>query len=100
MPLFITVDPQRDTVEVMADYAGHFHPSLRALTGTPEEIRAAARAYRVYFKKDASEGDGDDYLVDHTSLIYVMGPDGAYVAHFTFGTPPDEIAARLSALLG
>ena len=100
VPLFITVDPQRDTVEVMADYAGHFHPSLRALTGTPEEIRAAARAYRVYFKKDASEGDGDDYLVDHTSLIYVMGPDGAYVAHFTFGTPPDEIAARLSALLG
>ncbi|MCE2494698.1 MAG: SCO family protein [Alphaproteobacteria bacterium] len=64
-----------------------------------EEVRAAARAYRVYFKKDASEGDGDDYLVDHTSLI-VMGPDGAYVTHFTFGTPPDEIAAQLSGLLG
>ncbi len=51
VPLFITVDPQRDTVEVMADYAGHFHPSLRALTGTPEEVRAAARAYRVFISR-------------------------------------------------
>ena len=99
-PLFITVDPERDTVAVMADYARHFHPSLRALTGTPEEVRAAARAYRAYFRKTDGPEEGDDYLVDHTSLIYVMGPDGAYVAHFTFGTPPDEMAARLSELLG
>ncbi len=100
VPLFITVDPERDTVAVMADYAGNFHPNLRALTGTPEEVRAAARAYRVYFKKAGGGEDGEDYLVDHTSLIYVMGPDGSYVTHLTFGTPPDEIAARLSELLG
>lgn len=99
-PLFITVDPERDTVAVMAEYARHFHPSLRALTGTPEEVRAATRAYRVYFKRTDGPEEGDDYLVDHTSLVYVMGPDGAYVAHFTFGTPPDEMAARLSELLG
>ncbi len=100
VPLFITVDPERDTVAVMADYAQNFHPNLRALTGTPEEIRATTRAYRVYFKKADGPEDGDDYLMDHTSLIYFMGPDGSYVTHFTFGTPPDEIAIRLSELLG
>ena len=100
VPLFITVDPERDTVTVMADYAQNFHPNLRALTGTPEEIRATTRAYRVYFKKADGPEEGDDYLMDHTSLIYFMGPDGSYVTHFTFGTPPDEIAIRLSELLG
>ncbi len=100
VPLFITVDPERDTVAVMADYAQNFHPNLRALTGTPEEIRATTRAYRVYFKKADGPEAGDDYLMDHTSLIYFMGPDGSYVTHFTFGTPPDEIAIRLSELLG
>ena len=100
VPLFITVDPERDTVPVLADYAENFHPRLRALTGTLEEVRVATRAYRVYFKKaDGQEEDGD-YLMDHTSLIYVMGPDGDYVTHFTFGTSPDEMAARLTKFLG
>ena len=99
VPLFITVDPERDTVAVMADYAQNFHANLRALTGTPEEIRATTRAYRVYFKKADGPEEGDDYLMDHTSLIYFMGPDGSYITHFTFGSPPDEIAIRLSELL-
>ena len=100
VPLFITVDPERDTVPVLADYAENFHPRLRALTGTLEEVRVATRAYRVYFKKaDGQEEDGD-YLMDHTSLIYFMGPDGDYVTHFTFGTSPDEMAARLTKFLG
>lgn len=100
IPLFITVDPERDTVPVLADYVENFHPRLRGLTGTLEEVRVAARAYRVYFKNADELGEGDDYFVDHTSLIYFMGPEGDYITHFTFGTPPDEIVARLTKLLG
>lgn len=98
-PVFITVDPERDTVPVMADYAGNFHPRLRALTGTMEQIRAATRAYRVYFKKAETAEDDEYYLVDHTSLVYLMGPDGDYVTHFTFGTPPADMAARIAQIL-
>lgn len=100
IPVFITVDPERDTVPVLTDYVENFHPRLRALTGTLEEVRVATRAYRVYFKKADGPEDGDDYLMDHTSLIYFMGPDGDYITHFTFGTPPDVMAARLTKLLG
>ena len=100
IPVFITVDPERDTVPVMADYAENFHPRLRALTGTLEEVRVATRAYRVYFKKAEGPKEGDDYLMDHTSLIYFMGPDGDYITHFTFGTAPDEMVARLTKFLG
>ncbi len=100
IPLFITVDPERDTVPVLADYVENFHPRLRGLTGTLEEVRVATRAYRVYFKKADELKGGDEYFMDHTSLIYFMGPDGDYITHFTFGTPPDEMAARLTKLLG
>ena len=99
IPVFITVDPERDTVPVLADYAENFHPRLSALTGTPEEVRVATRAYRVYSKKADGPEDDDDYLMDHTSLIYFMGPDGGYITHFTFGTSPDDMAARLTKLL-
>ena len=98
--MFITVDPERDTVPVLADYVENFHPRLRALTGTLEDVRVATRAYRVYRKKADGPEDGDDYFMDHTSLIYFMGPDGGYITHFTFGTAPDVMAARLTNLLG
>jgi len=95
VPIFITIDPERDTVPEMANYVENFHPRMRALTGTLEEVKVATRAYRVYFKKgDDSNGD-EDYLMDHTSLVYFMGPEGDYLTHFTFGTPPDEIANRI-----
>jgi cytochrome oxidase Cu insertion factor (SCO1/SenC/PrrC family) len=100
VPLFITIDPERDTVPVLADYSQHFHPSLRALTGTAEQVRGAARAYRVYYKKAEDGGTFTDYLMDHTSLVYLMGPDGEYLAHFTHGTTVEEIARRLSEILG
>ena len=99
VPVFITVDPERDTVAVLAEYAENFHESLRALTGKPGQIRAATRAYRVYYKKADESDDSDDYLMDHTSLVYLMGPDGEYVTHFTFGTSPDDMAARIAKLL-
>ncbi|MFC4351901.1 SCO family protein [Fodinicurvata halophila] len=94
VPIFITVDPERDTVEEMASYAEHFHPDLVALTGTRDQIAAAAKQYRVYYEKVETESAGE-YLMDHSSQIYLMGPEGKYLTHFTHQTPADELAAGL-----
>jgi protein SCO1/2 len=136
VPVFITVDPERDTPEQLKEYVRHFHPKLVGLTGTPEQIAAAAKAYRVYFAKArvpgaqaaktkdqapetppgaqapkpedpaASSAPGpssgrpsppDEYTMDHTSITYLMGRDGKFLAHFSHGTEPDAIAARVRA---
>jgi protein SCO1/2 len=96
-PVFFTVDPDRDTVERLADYAPHFHPRLLALTGTDEEVATAAKAYRIYYAIPKKEGD--DYAVDHSTFIYLMGPDGGYRTHFRHNATPEEIAERLRAEL-
>lgn len=93
-PIFITVDPERDTVAAMADYATHFHPRLRALTGSPQQVAEAARAYRIFYQK-TEDPSASDYLMDHSSFVYLMGPDGQYVSHFTFGTEPEKMAETL-----
>jgi protein SCO1/2 len=90
VPIFITFDPARDTVEQMRAYAANFDPRLVALTGSEAEIAAVAKAYRVYYAKrppDASSDAGDDYLMDHSAVVYLMDRDGGYLAHFTPGTP-------------
>lgn len=97
-PLFITVDPERDTPAVMREYVGHFHERLIGLTGSVEQAAAAARAWRVAAMK-APGGDGEHYLMDHTALVYLMGPDGAYVTHFGHGTGAEAMAARLADYL-
>jgi cytochrome oxidase Cu insertion factor (SCO1/SenC/PrrC family) len=94
----ITVDPERDTVNQLAEYAPLFHPRLVALTGSPEAIKAAAQAYRVYFAKAGKDGT-DDYLMDHSTFIYLMGPEGRYVRHFAHNAAPEEIAAGIEAAL-
>jgi cytochrome oxidase Cu insertion factor (SCO1/SenC/PrrC family) len=95
-PIFITVDPARDTVEQMKLYASNFHPRLIALTGTPEQIAAAAKAYRVYYEKGKSTAGGsDDYLMDHTAFIYLMGRDGKYLSHFPPGATAEQMAAAM-----
>jgi len=96
VPIFITVDPKRDTVKQMADYVSNFHERLVGLTGTPEEIRAVARAYRVYFAEVKDESSSAGYTVDHTSIVYLMGPEGEYLTHFTYGTGPDKMAAGIA----
>ena len=96
--LFATVDPKRDTPQVLAQYVPAFHPRLIGLTGTPEEIEAVKRAYRVYARK-ADGSEGADYLVDHSTFVYLMGPDGAYVAHFSHVITAEEMADRLLALV-
>ncbi len=93
-PVFVTIDPERDTVAALAHYADLFHPRLVALTGTSEQVAAVAKAYGVYYARSeaepgASEGE---YLMDHSTFIYLMGPDGGYLARFPHGTSTDALA--------
>ena len=81
-PVFITVDPERDGAAEVKSYVEAFHPKMVGLTGSQEQIRAAAKAYRVYFAKNTSNGAAD-YLMDHSSIIYLMGKKGEYLTHFT-----------------
>jgi len=98
-PVLISVDPAHDTPAVLATYVASFHPRLVGLTGSQAEIDAVAKAYRVYVKKVPDPKSTAGYTMDHSSIIYVMGPDGSYRAHFTHATSPDVMAERLSGLL-
>jgi len=93
-PLFITVDPERDTPAHLADYVTMFHPRLIGLTGDAASIRKTADAYKVYYAKVSNE-KGNDYTVDHTAFIYLMDRDGAYLGFFPPGTAPERIAESI-----
>jgi protein SCO1/2 len=97
-PLFITVDSERDTVEVLVDYVSAFHPRLVGLTGSQEQVNAAAKAYRVYHTKAYPEGGeqgANDYLIDHTTLTYLMGPDGGLLEMLSHRTSVDELVGKI-----
>jgi protein SCO1/2 len=96
-PVFITVDPERDTPAVLKSYVTAFDAPILALTGTSQEIAQAAKGYRVYYAKHPEEGG--DYSMDHSSVIYVMDPQGRFTASFTHESTPEEIAERLKKLL-
>ena len=95
--LFITVDPERDTPEVLKDYMSNFDPHLRGLTGNPAAVEAALKAYRVYAKKVPL--DGDNYTMDHTAIVYLMDKDGHFVAPFNMQRSADAEAAELKRYL-
>ena len=105
--LFITVDPERDTPDKLAEYLANFHPDLVGLTGKPAEISEAARAYRVYFRKSPTEDEEDEaanvdpqaYLVDHTSIVYFMDSGGKFVRHFVFGQDAEIVAGEIEKIL-
>jgi protein SCO1/2 len=94
--LLITIDPERDTPAVMKSYVAAFDSRFVGLTGTPEQIASVARSYRAYYKRI---GEGDDYIMDHTVVIYIMDPDGHYRTMLRHTTPPAEIAETLKKLL-
>jgi protein SCO1/2 len=96
VPILITVDPERDTAEALAQYVSNFHPRLVGLTGSLAEVQSVARAYRVYFRKVKDEVSSQPYTIDHTSIVYLMGRDGQFVTHFTHTTPPDTMAAGIA----
>lgn len=95
--LFITIDPERDTPAVMKDYVAAFDANIVPLSGSPEAVGRAAKAYRVYYAKHPTKDGG--YDMDHSSIIYVMDTRGRFVANFTHESTPDQIAAKLKTLV-
>ncbi|WP_445177155.1 SCO family protein [Rhizorhapis sp. SPR117] len=101
-PIFITIDPERDTVPVVKNYVSAFDPKLIGLTGTPEEIAKVAKEFAVYYAKDGKDG-ASDYLVNHSRSPYLMGPDGKPIAILPTDQPntdedegsPQAVAAEL-----
>jgi len=94
VPIFITVDPERDTPAVVKDYAAAFSPRMVGLTGSVAQITEVEKAYKVYAAKAAGE-NGGAYSVDHSSIIYLMGPDGRFIAHFAHGVTVDQMVEGL-----
>ena len=98
-PIFITVDPERDTPEAMRAYVASFHSGIQGLTGTSEEVQAAVKAYRVYAKKVPDASDPTRYSVDHSAFFYLMDPQGRYVKHFPHSIDANKLAEDLKAVL-
>jgi protein SCO1/2 len=97
LPVFITIDPERDTPEVLADYTDYLHPNMLGLTGSPEQVKAASQAYRTYYKKQESEDEF--YLMDHTALTYLMLPDAGFVEFFKRDATSEQIANTASCFI-
>jgi protein SCO1/2 len=96
--LMVTVDPERDTLPVLADYMTHFHPSFLGLTGTPDEIAQAATPFGVFYEKENSDS-ALGYLVNHTATVMIVDRNGYLRIVFPFGTTADDIAADLKYLI-
>jgi|SRR5690554_4646294 len=99
-PAFITIDPERDTPDVLSRYVKLFHPRLVGLTGTPEQVAAAAKAWHVYYRKVDDEASSADYTMDHSSIVFLMGPNGEYLKLFRPMTTPEEMASTIREYLG
>ncbi|MEO1090272.1 MAG: SCO family protein [Pseudomonadota bacterium] len=95
--LFVTVDPERDTPEVMGAYVGSFSDRIVGLTGDRASVDEVIKGYRVYARKIPLEGD--DYTMDHSAMVYLMDENGAYSSHISFGTPPERAVEMLRTLL-
>ncbi len=97
-PVFVSIDPDRDTPQLMKDYVSNFYPGMIGLTGTKEQIAAIAKEYRVYYSKAVEkDADPDSYSMDHSSIIYLMGPKGQFLKHFPYGTSPEKLAKGIKA---
>lgn len=93
--LFITIDPERDTPEVVADFTHSFHDRMLGLTGSAEQVAEAARAYRVFYSRDDSEGS-EFYLMNHSTSTYFVTPKSGFVDVFSRETTPEEMADRVA----
>ncbi|NNK15313.1 MAG: SCO family protein [Sulfitobacter sp.] len=96
-PIFISIDPARDTPEVVGEFAEVMHPRMIGLTGSPEQVKAASQAYRTYYK--AQPAVDDEYLVDHSTFSYLVMPEIGFVEYFRREVTPDEMADRIGCFV-
>ncbi len=96
-PVFISVDPERDTPDVLDDFTANIHDDLLGLTGSPEQVKAASQAYKTYYR--AQEGGGDYYLVDHSTFSYLVLPEHGFVEFFRRDASAEEMADRMACFL-
>ncbi len=97
-PMLISIDPARDTPQALKDYVGNFHPRMVGLTGSDEQIAKVAKEYRVFYQK-APGATGEDYLMDHSTLIYLMDGEGKFLTYFGPQATPDEVAEAIRKYL-
>jgi protein SCO1/2 len=95
VPIFITIDPERDTQSVVGEFAAAFSPDIVGLTGTPEQIDAAAKTFKVFYAKGEAQ-PGGGYLVDHSNVVYLFGPDGAPIATLPTDRGGEAVEAELA----
>jgi protein SCO1/2 len=98
-PVFITVDPARDTPEVVGQFALNFHDRMIGLTGSEEQVAAASAAYRTYYRKQESEADDPYYLVDHSTFSYIVLPGVGFVDFIRREDTPEDVAARVACFV-
>lgn len=96
-PVFISIDPERDTVDIVRDFTDNFHERMLGLTGTPEQVRAASQAYRTYYNKQDS--DDEFYLVDHTTMSYLVFPEYGFLEFYRREVTPEEMATSLACFV-
>jgi len=96
-PVFISIDPKRDTPEVVGEFAENMHPDMVGLTGSPEQVKAASAAYRTYYK--AHDSDDEYYLVDHSTFSYLVMPDEGFVDFFRRELTPDQMADKVACFI-
>ena len=97
-PVFISIDPKRDTPEVVGDFAANLHERMIGLTGSPEQVKAASKAYKTYYKAHDDEGE-EFYLVDHSTFSYLVLPEHGFVEFFKRGDTPDAMADRTGCFI-
>jgi protein SCO1/2 len=97
--IFITIDPARDTTAKLNEYVPSFHPNLEGLTGSDADIAAVAKEYQVYYQKNAGAGNGNDYVMDHSSYVYLVNPAGKTIGIFSSDTSYDDLAKALDSAL-
>ena len=99
-PVFISIDPGRDTPETLRDFTENLHPRMLGLTGSPEQVKAASQAYRTYFKKqEPEEGEEEYYLMDHSTFTYLVFPDEGFIEFFRRDITPEQMADKVQCFM-
>ena len=99
LPVFVSVDPKRDTPELIKKYIRQFHPQIYGLTGSPEQVAKFAKIYKAYFSTPGPGENQDDYIIDHVTMMYVMGREGEYIGHISTLENSSEMADKISNMI-